>query len=577
MRARTPPQCQPPPKPPDSLTIMQATTLPTKLRPLPKPPDHFTTMQTTSSLHRPSLLDCGADGHLVTSTRTLRPDSIRSSSMVTQAFSGATARITHVGDHRSGLFPNCHVCPTSDYNLVAVGPYLDTNPNHAVILTPTLALQLSNLNFDIIAKSQNPRACLISHLQATDAQGNHRVKITTIGTRKGPGTLYHTNLFDLPNQHTLRKRLVNSARMNSAWSKGILSRVMKPMHILNDITSPTKRVTTTPATPSPDVRNALPKPDSAAVHAHLGPDLTWTTSTTTEQALVKLRELHCALGHPSPEVLTQALRGSPSKSHQQLIKYVKLMDKCNSCPAGNLRALPHPKSATTRSSSFLQRLVLDCYGRQPVATTGGAWYCLIIVDDATRWKWTRLLKSISQVATVFDDFLRTVVRQGMPNASGTVSFVRSDNGPDFNCDQFRQILRLHSITLEPSPPDASQQRGLAERGIGVTDSIARSNLFWSKAPLHFWGEAINHACTTSNNLPNSSNPGNKSPYQMRNPSKLSQVSLLRPFGCLAFTLVKVKDRSGKLNPASSCGFLAGYGVTPDRNINGYHVMNFRTL
>lgn len=37
--------------------------------------------------------------------------------------------------------------------------------------------------------------------------------------------------------------------------------------------------------------------------------------------------------------------------------------------------------------------------------------CLLIVDDATRWKWTRLLKSISQVAAVFDDFLRTVVRQ----------------------------------------------------------------------------------------------------------------------------------------------------------------------
>ena len=41
-------------------------------------------------------------------------------------------------------------------------------------------------------------------------------------------------------------------------------------------------------------------------------------------------------------------------------------------------------------------------------------------------------------------------------------------------------------------------------------------------------------------------------------------------------VVKVLDRHGKLNPASSCGFFAGYGLTPDGTINGYRVMNLRT-
>ena len=136
---------------------MQKTSFPHRRRPPPKPPEFRPTTQNTSRLHRPSLLDCGADGHLVTSTRTLHPDSVRPSSMVTQSFSGATAPITHVGDHRSGLFPNCHVCPASDFNLVAVGPYLDTNPNYAVILTSTLALQLSNLpQLQVYRQSQGP-------------------------------------------------------------------------------------------------------------------------------------------------------------------------------------------------------------------------------------------------------------------------------------------------------------------------------------------------------------------------------------------------------------------------------------
>ena len=36
------------------------------------------------------------------------------------------------------------------------------------------------------------------------------------------------------------------------------------------------------------------------------------------------------------------------------------------------------------------------------------------------------------------------------------------------------------------------------------------------------------------------------------------------------------DRNGKINPASSCGFFAGYGLTPDDTINCFRVMNFRT-
>ena len=306
----------------------------------------------------------------------------------------------------------------------------------------------------------------------------------------------------------------------------------------------------------------------------------WVSSTTTEKALIELRQLHCALGHPSEEALLQALKHSPSKHHHQLRKYVKLMDKCNVCPMGTQRAEPHSEAATSRATQLFMRLVLDCSGRQPVASLSGCWYFLLIVDDATRMKWTRLLKKISQVAAIFDDFLRTVVRQGATDNLGNVrrvQLVRTDNGPDFNCDAFRQVLRKHFITYEHSPPDASQQRGVAERGIGVLSAITRASLCWSKAPLEFWGESVvNHSTPTSNNRPNSSNPDNKSAYQMVNPGRPSQLAALRPFGCLSFTLVKTIDRAGKMNPASSCGFLAGYGLTPDGTINGYRVMSFRT-
>ena len=63
---------------------------------------------------------------------------------------------------------------------------------------------------------------------------------------------------------------------------------------------------------------------------------------------------------------------------------------------------------------------------------------------------------------------------------------------------------------------------------------------------------------------------------MANPHKQPQLHALKPFGCLTFTYVPTKDRGAKLNPASSIGFLAGYGLHPDGTINGYRIMNFNT-
>ena len=466
-------------------------------------------------------------------------------------------------------------------------------------MTAHMALQLNNIDLDEAADDPDPRANLISQLQRVDACGNYHVTIDKVGTRDGPGCLYQTSMFDSPSAPDVRNKLINSARTGLPWD---ISKLPNPTAYLpstttasaptttpKSISQPSPTASTQDITTHPDVKPGLqPTPTTNAQQATTIPSApttpdhasAWVSSTTTEKALIELRHIHCALGHPSDEVLLQSLKDSGSPHDLRLRKYVKLMDTCNVCPMGTQRAESHPSSATTRSTKYLARLIMDCSGRQPVASVGGFWYFLLIVDDATRYKWVELLKSITQVAAVFDNFLRTVVRQGTAGAAGTVrcvQLVRTDNGPDFNCDAFRQVLRRHSITHEPSPPDASQQRGIAERGIGVLSAITRAGLFWAKAPLSFWGECIKHHATpTSNNRPNSANTNNASPYKMINPDRPSQLRKLRPFGCLSFTLVKTMDRQGKLNPASSCGFLSGYGVTPDGTINGYRVMNLRT-
>ena len=454
--------------------------------------------------------------------------------------------------------------PRTAFNLVAVGPYLDNRgPDHAIILTASRALQVSNVNFDDVASAPDPTQNLIHQLHLNNNGGTTTARIVPIASRNGPGSLYRTTLMDTSTPPRVGTKLINSATTNTSINKQLLNKFIT--QALPPTTSPP---TTSPATVTPTQTTTTSLPNHAQQ---------WTSSTSVEKALIELRQIHCALSHPSDDVLLQALKDSPSARHHQLRKYVKLMDKCNVCPMGTQRSESHPDAASSRAKNFLDRLVLDCSGRQPVSTISGHWYFLLIVDDATRTKWTRLLKSLKQVPAVFDRFLKTVVRQGTTGARGCVQYVRTDNGPDFNNSSFKQVLINHSITIEPSPPDASHQRGLAERGIGVLAAMARASLVWSKAPLPFWGECVvNHCTPTSNNRPNKANPGNASPYQMVNPDKPSQLQKLRPFGCLAFNLVKVADRNGKLNPASTCGFFAGYGLTPNGDINGYRVMNFRT-
>lgn len=635
---RPPPECKPPPKPPDPFRFNW------------KPPTIpiFIGASTRRST-KPTLLDCGAEGHIVTSHEHLDPATVRESDMTTEAFNGGSAPITHVGDHVSGLLPTCHVVPRSAFNLVATGKYCDTT-GCAIILTSRLALQLDNLDFDELADADDPKQYLLECLNRQSLPDVPPITCKVIGVRTGKHSLYHTDLLcslpagkaksiathavtttrvrfttprHVPQQqppHTaekdtnpttppqqptmrrivwgdvLKQRVVNPCtapsvpvdspiRVNDALTSSLI-RLHNPWHNTSvqftlRPTLYTNTASVPPQHPTHQNPKARPPPEPPPL-SHRGQtdsEPAWTSSTTTEQALMELRRIHCAMGHPNNDVLLQALRTSPEPKLRALVKYVKLMDPCNVCPAGTQKAKPHPKTASSRATRYLDRLIMDLSGRQPVASLGGNYYFFIIVDDYSRFKWVYFLKSPSQVPAIFDNFLRTVVRQGTFDAAGnvrSVRFVRTDNGPDFNSNSFRQVLQLHSITIEPSPPDASNQRGVAERGIGVTSEITRSSLLWSCAPFTFWAEAVGHSVTTSNNLPNSSNPGKRSPFQMVNPDKQPQLSLLHPFGCLSFTHIPTNHREAKLNPASSIGFLAGYGLTPDGSINGYRVMSFNT-
>ena len=189
---------------------------PPERNPLPEPPDKplFIGAARTTMKMKPSLLDCGAEGHIVTTTSCLDPSTVRESSMTTEAFSGASAPITHTGDHVSGLLPHCHVVPQSAFNLVAAGPYIDHTGCAIILLTSRLALQLQNLNVDKLVKSHNPTQYLLQRIQQTSPTGTPPVKCKIIGERSGPHDLYHTDLLATLPESSARSVVTNVAKNN---------------------------------------------------------------------------------------------------------------------------------------------------------------------------------------------------------------------------------------------------------------------------------------------------------------------------------------------------------------------------
>ena len=124
------------------------------------------------------------------------------------------------------------------------------------------------------------------------------------------------------------------------------------------------------------------------------------TIVEKEKVRRRLFQYHCATGHCSRKVLKQMLLGSQTESLRRLAKHINLLPICTACLVGKSRKKPHKQAADSRSKQYLHRLHIDITGRQRVASLGGNYYCMIIVDDATRKAWAFPMKRVTDAAAV---------------------------------------------------------------------------------------------------------------------------------------------------------------------------------
>jgi hypothetical protein len=238
---------------------------------------------------------------------------------------------------------------------------------------------------------------------------------------------------------------------------------------------------------------------------------------------------------------------------------------CSACQVGKQVGAHHPHKNIMTTDMPLELLHIDLFGPIAYISIDESKYCLVIMDDYSRFTWVFFLKEKSQTQETLNGFLRRA-----QNEFGLrIKKIRSDNRTEFKNSQIKGFLEDEGIKHEFSSPYTSQQNGVVERKNRTLLDMARTMLDEYKTPDQFWAEAINTVCYSINRL-YLHRILKKTSYELLT-SKNPNVSYFRVFGSKCFILVK-RGRKSKFAPKVVEGFLLGY----DSNTRAYRVFNKST-
>ena len=156
---------------------------------------------------------------------------------------------------------------------------------------------------------------------------------------------------------------------------------------------------------------------------------------------------HQRLGHPSDIVLSNMFSSLNNASHG-----------CEVCRFSKQTRLSFSSSVTQKSRPF-ELVHSDVWGPAPLESHDGFKYFVIFVDDYSRATWLYLLKSTSEVASIFQDFHKLVMNQ----FDSQIKVLRTDNGTEFVNSSMTQYLSSYGIMHQTSCVGTPQQNGIAER------------------------------------------------------------------------------------------------------------------
>jgi transposase InsO family protein len=168
----------------------------------------------------------------------------------------------------------------------------------------------------------------------------------------------------------------------------------------------------------------------------------------------------------------------------------------SACQAGKQVVIHHPLKTMLSTSKTLELLHMDLFGPTSYKSIGGNLYCLIIVDDYSRYTWTLFLGDKSETPEIFKTFARRSQRE----YNSPIVKIWSDNGSEFKNMNIEDWCDKEGVKHEFSATYTPQQNGVIERKNRTLITLARAMLDDYGTPERFWAEAINTACHATNRV-----------------------------------------------------------------------------
>nr|GEY14831.1 hypothetical protein [Tanacetum cinerariifolium] len=282
-----------------------------------------------------------------------------------------------------------------------------------------------------------------------------------------------------------------------------------------------------------------------------------------EATIDELNLWHRRLGHINFKTMNTLVKGNLVRGLA-----TKVFENDNTCVACK-KGKQHRASCKTKPVSSinqpLYRLQIDLFRPTFVKSMNKKSYCLIVINDYSRFTWVFFLATKDETSPILKTFITGLENQ----LSLKVKVIRSDNGTEFKNHDLNQFCRMKGIKREFSIPRTPQQNGIAKRKNRTFIEAPRIMLVDSFLPILFWAEVVNTACYVQNKVL-VTKPQNKTPYELLHGRKPS-IGFMRPFGCLV-TILNTLDSLGKFDGKVDEGFLVGYSVSS----KAFRVFNSKT-
>ncbi|GJS52033.1 retrovirus-related pol polyprotein from transposon TNT 1-94 [Tanacetum coccineum] len=273
---------------------------------------------------------------------------------------------------------------------------------------------------------------------------------------------------------------------------------------------------------------------------------------------------HRRLGHANMRLI-QSLSSEELVRNLPKLKYDKHF--CNSCKIRKQAHTSHKAKIMVSTKRCLELLHMDLFGPSAIKSYGGNLYTLVVVDDYSRYTWTRFLKTKNEAFEKFEILSKKIQNQ----LGSSIIAIRMDHGREFDNEvQFGAYCDALGITHNFSAPRTPQSNGVEERKNRTLQEMYRTMLNEQSILQKFWCNAVDTSTYILNRILIRLIL-RKTPYEIFRGRKPS-LEYFKVFGSKCFIL-NTKDHLNKFDPKSyECVFL-GYS----QNNKAYVVLNKHTM